>query len=406
MILSEDRGAIVTLLEEGIRRGVSIKAIADLFGLATRTLRRWGLMIRAQGFSRDQRKVFSRHVMHRFTAEERKRVLSSVNAQRFADLTPNQIVAILAEEGSYVGSESTIYRIMRQEGLVNHRGRSRPAREPREPPALEATGIHQVLAWDITLLPGPVKGQFYYLYMVMDVWSRRILGVEVHDREYGELARDFFERVCRDEGISSGSATILHADNGAPMRSYTLAAKLAELGISLSFSRPRVSNDNAYAESWFRTMKYHQSYPLRRFRDLLSVRAWVDGFVDWYDAEHRHSGIKYVTPNQRHYGEADAICSIRQQTVGGRTPPHRALPRCRQRRSPRPGAGATGGATPGGATPRGQAGDADLRPGRSRQRRALRSRPADDWGADRQPGAQRRPAVQRRQRTALVGAGF
>jgi putative transposase len=134
-----------------------------------------------------------------------------------------------------------------------------------------------VLAWDITLLPGPVKGQFYYLYMVMDVWSRRILGVEVHDRECGELARDFFDRVCRDEGISSGSATILHADNGAPMRSYTLAAKLAELGISLSFSRPRVSNDNAYAESWFRTMKYHQSYPLRRFRDLLSVRAWVDG---------------------------------------------------------------------------------------------------------------------------------
>jgi transposase InsO family protein len=314
LILSEDRGAIVTLLEEGIRRGVSIKAIADLFGLATRTLRRWGLMIRAQGFSRDQRKGSSRHVMHRFTAEERKRVLSSVNDQRFADLTPNQIVAILAEEGSYVGSESTIYRIMRQEGLLNHRGRSRPRREPREPPALEATGIHQVLAWDITLLPGPVKGQFYYLYMVMDVWSRRILGVEVHDRECGELARDFFERVCRDEGISSGSATILHADNGAPMRSYTLAAKLAELGISLSFSRPRVSNDNAYAESWFRTMKYHQSYPLRRFRDLLSVRAWVDEFVDWYNAEHRHSGIKYVTPNQRHYGEADAICTIRQET--------------------------------------------------------------------------------------------
>lgn len=179
---------------------------------------------------------------------------------------------------------------------------------------LEASGVHQVLAWDITLLPGPVKGQFFYLYMVMDVWSRRILGVEVHDRECAELAKVFFNRVCRDEGISSGSATILHADNGAPMRSYTLAAKLAELGISLSFSRPRVSNDNAYVESWFRTMKYHQSYPLRRFRDLLSVRVWVDAFVDWYNTEHRHSGIKYVTPNQRHYGEADAICSIRQET--------------------------------------------------------------------------------------------
>jgi transposase InsO family protein len=314
LIPAEDRAAVVELLQEGISRGASAKAIADLFGLATRTLRRWGLMIRSQGFSSDQRKGAARHVAHRFSREERQIVLATVNNPRFADLTPSQIVAILAEEGVYVGSESTIYRIMRQEGLLNHRGRTRPPQEPREPPKLEATGIHQVLAWDITLLPGPVKGQFYYLYMVIDVWSRRILGVEVHDRECGELAKHFFERVCRDEGISSNAATVLHSDNGAPMRSTTLAAKLAELGLERSFSRPRVSNDNAYAESWFRTMKYHQSYPLRRFRDLLSVQAWVDGFVDWYNAEHRHSGIKYVTPNQRHYGEADAICRVRQQT--------------------------------------------------------------------------------------------
>lgn len=164
-------------------------------------------------------------------------------------------MAILAKEGVYVGSESTIYRIVRQEGQLNHRSRSRPPREPREPPMLQATGIHQVLTWDITLLPGPVKGQFYYLYMVIDVWSRCILGVEVHERECGELAKHFFDRVCRDERISSGSATILHADNGAPMRSTTLAAKLTELGIERSFSRSRVSNDNAYAESLFRTIK-------------------------------------------------------------------------------------------------------------------------------------------------------
>ncbi|MFM7547346.1 MAG: helix-turn-helix domain-containing protein [Cyanobacteriota bacterium] len=131
-----------------VGRGVSAKAIADLFGLATRTLRRWGLMIRSQGFSRDQRKGTPRHVIHRFSEEEHQQVLSTVNDPRFADLTPGQIVAILAEEGVYVGSESTIYRIMRQEGLLHHRGRSRPPREPREPPVLEATGIHQVLAWD------------------------------------------------------------------------------------------------------------------------------------------------------------------------------------------------------------------------------------------------------------------
>jgi transposase InsO family protein len=314
LIPAEQRAAVIELLQEGLSRGVSAKAIAGLFGLATRTLRRWGVMIRSEGFSGDRRKGAPRHVAHRFSREEREIVLATVNDPRFADLTPAQIVAILAEEKVYVGSESTIYRIMRQEGLLNHRGRSCPPREPREPPVLEATGIHQVLAWDITLLPGPVKGQFYYLYMVIDVWSRRILGVEVHERECGELAEHFFDRVCRDEGISSGSATVLHSDNGAPMRSTTLAAKLAELGIERSFSRPRVSNDNAYAESLFRTMKYHQSYPLCRFRDLLAVRAWVDDFVDWYNGEHRHSGIRYVTPNQRHYGEADAICSIRQQT--------------------------------------------------------------------------------------------
>ena len=179
-----------------------------------------------------------------------------------------------------MGSESTIYRIMRQEGLLNHRGRSRPPREPREPPVLEATGSHPVLAWDVTLLPGLVKEQFYYLYMVLDVWSRRIVGVEVHERECGELAKYFFDRVCRDEEIVSGSATILHTDNGAPMRSYTLAAKLAELGIEMSFSRPRVSNYNAYAGSLFRTLKYHQSYPHRRFPNLLSVRVWADSFVE------------------------------------------------------------------------------------------------------------------------------
>jgi len=314
LIHEEERRQLVELFQEGRRQGASANAIADLIGLCSRTLRRWGIAFEANGFSQDRRRGSTRVVAHRFSKEERQQVLCRVNDSRFADLTPAQIVAILAEEGVYVGSESTIYRIMRQEGLLNHRGRSRPPREPREPPVLETTGIHQVLAWDITLIPGPVRGQFYYLYMVMDVWSRRILGVVVHERECSELASEFFDRICRDEGINPGSATILHSDNGAPMRSYTLAAKMAELGISLSFSRPRVSNDNAYAESLFRTMKYHQSYPVRRFRDLLSVRAWVDGFVDWYNAEHRHSGIKYVTPNQRHYGEADAICIIRQQT--------------------------------------------------------------------------------------------
>jgi transposase InsO family protein len=314
LIAEEDRKKALQLLEEGQREGVPASAIADLLGICLRSLRRWGHAFAAQGFSKDGRKGSQRHVSHRFNDEERKRVIETINNPRFADLHPAQIVAILAEEKNYVGSESTIYRIMRQEGLLNHRGSSRPTGEKRAVSALEATGINQVLAWDITLLPGAVKGQFYYLYMVMDVWSRRILGVEVHEQENGHLARAFFDRVCRDEGICKGTATVLHSDNGAPMRSYTLAAKLAELGVTRSFSRPGVSNDNAFPESLFRTMKYSQSYPRKRFLDLLSVRDWVDGFVDWYNNEHRHSGIKYVTPNQRHYGQAEEICTRRQQT--------------------------------------------------------------------------------------------
>ena len=312
--MEEDREKALKLLEEGQKKGASASAIADFLGICVRSLRRWGHAWAAHGFSKDGRKGSRRHVSHRLSHEERKRLIETINNQRFADLHPAQIVAILAEENDYVGSESTIYRIMRQEGLLNHRGRSRPPKGKRDAPVLEATGTYQVLAWDITLLPGAVKGQFYYLYMVMDVWSRRILGVEVHEQENGHLARAFFDRVCRDEGICKSLATVLHSDNGAPMRSFTLAAKLSELGVTRSFSRPGVSNDNAFAESLFRTMKYHHSYPRKRFRDLLSVKTWVDGFVDWYNNEHRHSGIQYVTPNQRHYGEAEEICTRRQQT--------------------------------------------------------------------------------------------
>ena len=312
----EDRAKTIDVLNEGQEAGLPIKAIADLLGVCRRTLRRWQLDINRQGFSLDRRKGAMRTVAHKFSAQERQTVIDTINDPRFADLPPGQIVAILAEEEQYVGSEMTIYRIMREEGLLNHRGRARQRRKPRAVPMLEAKGIHQVLAWDITLVPGPVKGQYYYVYMVIDVWSRRILGAEVHEAECSKLAREFFDRVCRDEGITSDAEAVLHSDNGAPMRSSKLAAKMRELGISLSFSRPGVRNDNAYAESLFKTMKYHQSYPMRRFRDLNAVRIWIEGFVDWYNSEHRHSGIKYVTPNQRHFGEADAICAIRQQTYG------------------------------------------------------------------------------------------
>jgi len=196
LIEAENRSQLMDLLQEVLNTGASIKTVANLFGICSRTLKRWDIAINAHGFSVDSRNGSLRHVVHKFTPEERNKVIETVNDLRFADLTPAQIVAILAEERIYVGSESSFYRIIREEGLLRQRDRARQPREPRPIPMLEARGIHQVLAWDITLLPGPIKGQFYYLYMVMDVRSRRILGTEVHECESGQLARDFFERVC------------------------------------------------------------------------------------------------------------------------------------------------------------------------------------------------------------------
>ena len=159
----EDRNKAIDLLNEGAEAGLPMKAIADLLGICGRTLRRWRLDISAQGFSLDRRKGALRQVAHKFTPEERQKVIDTINDPRFADLPPGQIVAILAEEQQYVGSEMTIYRIMREEGLLNHRGRASQPRKPRPVPVLEANGINQVMTWDITLVPGPAKGQHYYL---------------------------------------------------------------------------------------------------------------------------------------------------------------------------------------------------------------------------------------------------
>jgi len=199
-------------------------------------------------------KGFLRFVVYLFKPDERSRGIEAVGDPRFADLAPAQVVAILAEKRIVVGSESTFKRIIREDDLFRHRDRARQPCQPRPIPLLEARGIHQVLVWDVTHLTGPGKGQFFYLYMMMDVWSRRILGAEVHEWESAQPARDFFERVCRDEGINNELSSILYSDNGAPMRSGTLASKLARLGVSLPFSRPRLSNDNAFAESLFHTM--------------------------------------------------------------------------------------------------------------------------------------------------------
>ena len=307
MISAPDRRETLQLIEDAVAAGARrAQACAEL-GLSLRSLQRW------QHCPEDRRPSAQRaEPANKLTPQERRRVLEVANQPEFASLPPQQIVARLADQGTWLASESTFYRLLKDAEQQHPRGRSRPPVK-RALTTHVADGPNQLWCWDITWLPTTVKGRYFYWYMIKDVYSRKLVANEVHESESAEQAAQLLRQACLREQ-RAGQPLVLHSDNGSAMKGSTMLAAMQNLGVMPSFSRPRVSNDNAYAESWFRTMKYHQSYPLRRFRDLLSVRAWVDGFVDWYNAEHRHSGIKYVTPNQRHYGEADAICSIRQQT--------------------------------------------------------------------------------------------
>ncbi|MAZ86176.1 MAG: hypothetical protein CL693_00820 [Cellvibrionaceae bacterium] len=195
---------------------------------------------------------------------------------------------------------------------VHHRGRSRVQQKRPAPTSHKATAPNQVWSWDITYCSANVRGLYYYLYMIMDVFSRKIVGWEVHDRECGELAAQLLQRtVMREQCFKK--PIILHSDNGAPMKSVTLKAKMEELCITGSHSRPRVSNDNPYSESLFRTMKYCPRWPSEGFKCLQAARDWVNGFVDWYNEKHCHSRIGFVTPSQRHRSQDEAILRNRQE---------------------------------------------------------------------------------------------
>lgn len=243
--------------------------------------------------------------------EERKGIIEVCCEKRFRDLTPGQIVAALLEEGRYLGSERTFYRVLKQAGVLKHRSNSRVPRKQVRPPARVATGPNQVYSWDISYLRTDVKGVFLYLYMIMDVWSRRIVGWEIHDVEDSSLARSLFLRLKERFDLQG---VFVHSDNGAPMKASTMLMTFYALGVIPSFSRPRVSDDNPYSESLFKTIKYSPGYP-RYFKDISHAREWMAGFVDWYNEEHRHSGIGYVTPNQRHDGTDKALFEKRNRTL-------------------------------------------------------------------------------------------
>ena len=252
------------------------------------------------------------HPCNKLTALERQRIIKVVNEPEYADLAPSQIVPKLADDGRYIASESTTYRVLKDEKQLHHRQKSKLVSPAKKPRALTATGPNQIYTWDITYLPTLVKGVFLYLYLVLDIYSRKIVGWQVHAEERSALAADLMTDICQREAVKRHQVT-LHSDNGSPMKGATMLATLQQLGIMPSFSRPSVSNDNPYSESLFRTLKYRPNYPGNPFADLQEARVWVQEFVGWYNNEHRHSAIRFVTPAQRHAGEDIQILNNREQ---------------------------------------------------------------------------------------------
>jgi putative transposase len=234
------------------------------------------------------------------------------NEPRFAELPPARIVPMLADEGIYLASESSFSRVLRAHGQVRHRGRAKTPQRKRPPTTHVATAPRMLWSWDLTFLPTPVLGRWLYLYVILDVYSRKIVGFEVHEQDSSDHAVDLVRRTALAEGIHAlEEKPVLHGDNGATVKATTVLAMLYWLGITPSYSRPRVSDDNAFVEAFFRTTKYRPQFPAKGFADLYDARQWVSDFVAWYNHDYRHSGIRYVSPAQRRAGEDREILSKR-----------------------------------------------------------------------------------------------
>ena len=299
-----DRKEILKLVDETVQAGARLSRIADLLGLHARTLRRW--QEAEQAGKGDGRTAERPRPTNALSLEERQAVLAVCNQSEYAHLPPTQIVPQLADKGIYLASESTFYRILRDEKQAVHRGRAQPPQKRAKPQPCKATAPNQVWSWDITYLAGAIRGIFYRLYMVEDIFSRKIVAWEVHEQESAEHASTLMTKACLRESIQPGEL-ILHADNGGPMKGATMLATLQRLGVVPSFSRPSVSNDNPYSEALFHTLKYVPNYPDKPFESLEAAREWVHTFVTWYNESHRHSAIGFVTPAQRHCREDVAI---------------------------------------------------------------------------------------------------
>jgi putative transposase len=275
MIGLEDRQALARHIEAAHAAGARLELACETAGIDVRTLQRW----KAQDglVSGDGRPTAARPTpSHALSAAERERILAVANEPRFADVPPARIVPMLADEGTYLASESSFARVLRAHGQNARRGRAKPPKQSRPPTTHIATAVRQVWCWDMTYLPAVVTGRWFHLYLILDLYSRMIVGWEVHDTDDSDHAAHLVRRTALAEGIAEMAVKpVLHGDNGSTLKATTVLAMLNWLGVKPSYSRPRVSDDNAYAESLFRTAKYRPEFPAKGFADLDAARSWV-----------------------------------------------------------------------------------------------------------------------------------
>lgn len=310
LISIPDRMKAVELIIEAIENGATQEKACLEIGLTSRTFQRWT----SDGeLSEDGRPHAKRKdPRNKLSKEEELVIIETCNQPEYRSLPPSQIVPKLADKKIYLASESTIYRVLKKYTQQHHRGKSKKPVK-RVISTHKATGPNQVWMWDITWLQGPAKGIYFYLYLLLDLYSRKIVAWEIWSEESAENASILVRRaVMSEKRINYNQPLVLHSDNGSPMKGASLLETLYTLGITPSRSRPRVSNDNPYAESIFRTVKYCPSYPSGGFISLDLARSWVLKFVKWYNLEHQHSGISFVTPEQRHNGKAVEILTNRK----------------------------------------------------------------------------------------------
>lgn len=285
---------------------VRLSVLCRHIGVSDRTIQRWNLY----GVD-DKRKGAEKQVVRKLTEAERDKIYCVACSEDFKDMNPHEIYNSLLDKGIYLASESSFYRILRSHEAIIHRSETKEGSSRKKPDELKATAKNQVWMWDITWIKTEVQGLYYYAYVIEDLFDRSIVGWAIYENESDEYAKELFELVTQKE---NAHPLFIHSDNGNAMKGITLVAFYYRLGIVPSFSRPRVSDDNPYIESFFKTLKYSCGYP-KFFTSIEHARRWFADFIDWYNKSHMHSGLQYVTPHQKRNGEHHVIFTHRNEII-------------------------------------------------------------------------------------------